>query len=161
NLSCTSGSGTSALKIPAGASVHILVPVTPTQAGTLVNPRAGTGNVCKVDPNSRVTEGNENNNTCADTVTVTDGKANTQTSIATVSPEPSSVGQAYEVKVMVTSLSGMITPIGTVTVTDGTTTSAPCTLSGDGVNNTATASCSLASSSEGQKTLTATYAGDV
>jgi peptidoglycan/xylan/chitin deacetylase (PgdA/CDA1 family) len=39
----------------------------------LVNPRTGAGNICKVDPsfgNGVVNESNENNNTCADTVSV-------------------------------------------------------------------------------------------
>ncbi|MBK9343221.1 MAG: hypothetical protein IPN07_09315 [Dehalococcoidia bacterium] len=47
------------------------IDVTPTTPGTLLNPAAGAGNVCKVDPDSLLTEANEGNNDCSDTVTVT------------------------------------------------------------------------------------------
>lgn len=51
--------------IGAGGSFDVSFTATAT-AGTYANPRGG-GN-CKVDPDNDVTEANENNNTCADTV---------------------------------------------------------------------------------------------
>ncbi len=67
NLSCTTTGGTGTT-IPVGATITFTIPVTPTAVGSLVNPR--TANACSVDPSSVVTEGNEGNNTCANTVTV-------------------------------------------------------------------------------------------
>ena len=66
-----------------------------------------------------------------------------------ISPEPSQVGQSYSVNYSVTASSG--TPTGNVTVTDGTFT---C------IGTVAAGSCSLASSTPGTKTITASYAGD-
>jgi uncharacterized repeat protein (TIGR01451 family) len=57
-----------AVTISAAGSFEVSFQVTPTVSGSLVNP-AQDGS-CKVDPNSNVTETNENNNTCSDTVTV-------------------------------------------------------------------------------------------
>ena len=53
---------------PANATLTVTVLVTPTAAGSLVNPR--TPGVCAADPNNNVSESNETNNGCADTVTV-------------------------------------------------------------------------------------------
>jgi hypothetical protein len=44
---------------------------TPSAIATYSNPRSGTGNECKVDPNNNVSESNESNNTCSNSVNVT------------------------------------------------------------------------------------------
>ena len=72
----------------------------------------------------------------------------TATAVGTISPEPSTVGQAYSVSYTVTSGAG--TPAGNVTVTDGTATNT-CTV--------AAGNCLLTSTSAGTKTITVTYAG--
>jgi len=60
SLSCTAGG---VVTLPAGASFSITFSVTPTSGGDLVN-------TVTVDPNGNVNEGNENNNTGSDTVSV-------------------------------------------------------------------------------------------
>ena len=76
-------------------------------------------------------------------------QAATATTITSVAPEPSTVGQATTVSFSVTSSSG--TPTGTVTVSDGT----------EGCSGTVAAgSCSVTFPTAGAKTLIATYAGD-
>jgi uncharacterized repeat protein (TIGR01451 family)/fimbrial isopeptide formation D2 family protein len=65
-LTCTASGGT--VTIPAGASFTVTFDVTPTAAGNLANP--ASGGICQVDPNTLVSETDENNNTCGDTVTV-------------------------------------------------------------------------------------------
>jgi|GEM_PF-5611610 len=67
DLSCTAD-GT--VTIPSGGSIAVTVSVDPDEAGTLVNPRAGRGNACVVDPDRTVPESDEKDNACADTVTV-------------------------------------------------------------------------------------------
>ena len=71
NLVCTVTSATFAL--PVNGTFNVVFAVTPTAAGSLVNPRA-TG-ICRIDPNNNVLESRDqvtapNNNDCADTVTV-------------------------------------------------------------------------------------------
>jgi uncharacterized repeat protein (TIGR01451 family) len=66
DLSCIA---TSLLTIPQNGRVELIVLVTTSTAGTYDNPRAQ--GVCAVDPNDIVPESNEADNTCADTVTVT------------------------------------------------------------------------------------------
>jgi len=63
-LSCAAGSD---LSMPKGGRIEVTFAVTPTVVGDLVNP---TGGVCEVDPNDTVFEGFEDNNICADTVTI-------------------------------------------------------------------------------------------
>jgi hypothetical protein len=79
------------------------------------------------------------------------GVAPTNTSITSDDPDPSVGGQSYTVRFRVTSFAG--SPTGSVTVSDG---SASCsgTLAGFA------GSCALTSTTQGDKTLTATYAGD-
>ena len=72
----------------------------------------------------------------------------TTTAITAEGPDPSFPTQAVTVEFSVTSLLG--TPVGTVTVSDG---SASCSAS------VATGQCTLTPTSAGNKTLTATYAG--
>lgn len=80
------------------------------------------------------------------------GPAATTTSITNDLPDPSVVGQAYPVAVTVSSGAG--TPTGAVTVSDG---SANCTIAALAAGS---GSCNLTSSTAGNKTLTATYAGN-
>ena len=75
------------------------------------------------------------------------------TSITSTSPNPI-VDEPISVAVNVSGSDGGI-PTGTVTVSDGTNTSDPCTLdsSGDAI-------CAITETSAGPETLTATYGGD-
>ncbi len=65
DLVCTA-SGPVTLATPGSFDVQFTV--TPSTAGAFPNPRGG--GICQVDPNNNVTESNEANNTCSDTVTV-------------------------------------------------------------------------------------------
>jgi hypothetical protein len=89
-------------------------------------------------------------------LTVTfNSKVNTTTTIGTISPSPSVVGQSYNVPVTVAAVPPATgTPTGTVNVSDGDGNSCTITLSGGA------GSCNLTSTSAGAKTLTATYGGD-
>ncbi|OGH31288.1 MAG: hypothetical protein A3I54_01035 [Candidatus Levybacteria bacterium RIFCSPLOWO2_02_FULL_41_11] len=69
-LDCDDNSGGSSVVIPAGGSFSVSITVTPTEIGTLTNPRSGSGNICRVDPDTDESESNENNNDCSDSVTV-------------------------------------------------------------------------------------------
>lgn len=77
-ISCAIDNGTKVLTctangpvtIPTGGGFSIAVTTTPTTAGSLVNP-VTPGGICRVDPGTIVTEIDETNNNCADTVTVT------------------------------------------------------------------------------------------
>ncbi len=80
-------------------------------------------------------------------------KATTVTTIQSDDPDPSVVGQSYAVFVSVAAASPVgSSPTGTVTVSDGT--GASCTYTLPATN------CTLASTTVGTKTLTATYSGD-
>ncbi len=65
NVVCTANG---AVTINAGGSFTARVQATPSIAGAFTNPRGG--GACAVDPNSLVTETNEGDNTCTDTVNV-------------------------------------------------------------------------------------------
>ncbi len=67
-LTCTASGGT--VSLPEGASFSAAFGVTPVSAGSLVNPAIGGGNKCQVDPDNVLTESNEGNNDCTDSVTV-------------------------------------------------------------------------------------------
>ncbi|MDH3457561.1 MAG: Ig-like domain-containing protein, partial [Gemmatimonadota bacterium] len=82
-------------------------------------------------------------------LTITTNRAATSTSITSDDPDPSAVGQGVLVTYTVTSTGG--TPTGDVTVSDGVDS---C------VGTVADGSCSLALTTVGDRTLTATYAGD-
>lgn len=89
----------------------------------------------------------------AATVSVTNtAPAATTTSITAVTPSPSEVNQPYSVTVSVQSATPA--PQGTVQVADGSGASCTTPALSGGV-----ASCSLTSTSAGNKTLTATYGG--
>jgi PKD repeat protein len=79
-------------------------------------------------------------------------KASSSTSITAHQPEPSTIGQAVEVRVEVTG-SGA-TPTGTVNVTGETAGSCTITLSNGA------GACSLTFTANGQQRITATYSGD-
>lgn len=67
DLSCAAQGA--AVTFAIGASFDVKFAATPTAAGAFANPR--NGGVCAVDPLNAVLESNENNNSCADVVTVT------------------------------------------------------------------------------------------
>jgi len=75
----------------------------------------------------------------------------TITTITSITPEPSVIGQSYAVSVQVT---GQGTPAGTVDVSDGNGGFCTVTLDGAGAG-----SCPLASSSAGTLTISASYSG--
>jgi len=84
-------------------------------------------------------------------------RANTTTTITSDTPDPSVVGQAVNVAVLVSPVapaSGVPTGSLSVTVNDGSGSSCTATLSGGG------ASCALTLSVVGTWTITATYSGD-
>ena len=88
-------------------------------------------------------------------VTLTVNKGGTATTITSVTPNPSLIGQAVTVSFSVTAKppsSGTPTPSGTVTVSDGAGASCTATLP--------LTSCSLNSAVIGAGTMTATYSGD-
>ncbi|MCS6909905.1 MAG: right-handed parallel beta-helix repeat-containing protein, partial [Anaerolineales bacterium] len=66
-LSCTANAATVTLAAESGR-FDVAFSVTPTAVGTLANP---TGGVCRADPDALIGESNENDNDCANTVTVT------------------------------------------------------------------------------------------
>jgi hypothetical protein len=65
DLQCTSGGG---VLIDPGGSFDVRFAATPSASGTFTNPRAS--GICRVDPDLLVTEGDETNNDCSDTVVV-------------------------------------------------------------------------------------------
>ena len=67
DLVCTANGADVTLASGSGSFV-VTVPVTPTVAGAYANPRQG--GVCAIDPNDNISEGDETNNSCADSVTV-------------------------------------------------------------------------------------------
>ena len=83
-----------------------------------------------------------------------DDQQSTTTTITADLPDPSVVGQAYPVNVTVASQT--LSPTGTVTISDGTASCGPVTLTAGTAPNS-TASCSLTSTTAGAKTLTASY----
>ena len=97
--------------------------------------------------------GDTNFSTSSGTKSHTVNKAETTTTVGTITPEPSVIGQSYPVAWSVTVNSpGTGTPTGTVTVDDGTGGTCSAAVS--------VGSCSFASTSAGAKTITASYGGD-
>ena len=84
-----------------------------------------------------------------DSAAITFIKSNTTTTITADAPDPTVVGQSYNVSFTVAGTSG--TPTGNVTVSDGTSS---C------MGTVAAGGCALTSLSPGLKTLTATYPDD-
>ena len=64
-LTCTTDD---AITLALGTGFKVSFEVTPSTAGDLVNP--SSGGICKVDPDNKVAESEENNNDCTDTVTI-------------------------------------------------------------------------------------------
>jgi hypothetical protein len=85
---------------------------------------------------------------------VDDDQQPTTTTIISDTPDPSLVGQPYTVSVNVVASSS--SPLGTITISDGTDSCGPVTLVA-GTSPSSSASCDVSSSSVGNKTLTATY----
>jgi LPXTG-site transpeptidase (sortase) family protein len=83
--------------------------------------------------------------------TLTVQKANTTTTINSDLPDPSLAGQNVVVTYAVVSAGNALTPAGNVTVSDGVNN---C------VDTAAAGTCTLALTTVGSRTLTATYAGD-
>lgn len=92
------------------------------------------------------------------TLALSIAKGGTTTTITSDDPDPSLAGQPYEVKVTVAA-AGTISPLGSVSVDDGTGATCEAGLSADAPGS-AKGSCLLASASGGVKTLTASYPGD-
>ncbi len=67
DLSCIASGGSVTLAATSGGFT-VTVPATPATAATFANPRAG--GTCAIDPGNNITEGDETNNTCADSVVV-------------------------------------------------------------------------------------------
>ncbi len=87
-------------------------------------------------------------------------KVDTTTTIASDTPDPSTVNTAYTVTADVKASTGTTRPSGTVTISDGTASCTDTTSSiVNGSNTTSAYSCSLTSTTVGAKTLTASYAG--
>jgi|CXWL01.1.fsa_nt_gi uncharacterized delta-60 repeat protein len=87
------------------------------------------------------------------------GVAGSTTSITSDLPDPSVTGQVFTVSVSVAPTSGATAPTGSVTVGDGVQAT-PCVLVPPGSGTTSTASCSLALTTLGARSLTASYPGD-
>jgi len=68
-LDCDDDSGGSTVIIPAGGSFVVNISVTPTQVATYNNPRSGQ--ICRVDPDGEITESDDTNNNCSNSVIVT------------------------------------------------------------------------------------------
>jgi hypothetical protein len=68
-LTCSASGGN--VVIPANGSFTATFSVLETSVGTLINPASGSGNICAADPDNRISEDDEANNSCADTVEVT------------------------------------------------------------------------------------------
>ncbi len=83
-----------------------------------------------------------------------DDQQPTTTTITSDDPDASLVGQPYTVNVTVAAQT--LTPAGTITVSDGTSSCGPVNLIPGTVPNSS-ASCQLTSTTAGAKTLTATY----
>ncbi|MEM7048795.1 MAG: hypothetical protein AAF604_04010 [Acidobacteriota bacterium] len=68
DLTCSASGGTVVLAAGSG-SFLVTLPVTPTTFGTFDNPRSG--GACSVDPGGVISEGDEGNNACSNSVMVT------------------------------------------------------------------------------------------
>lgn len=66
-LTCATTHGDVKMKDPDG-TFGVQFSVTPTASGTLTNPKSG--GVCKADPDGDISESNESNNTCSNSVIV-------------------------------------------------------------------------------------------
>ncbi|MCG8425866.1 MAG: Ig-like domain repeat protein, partial [Chromatiales bacterium] len=148
NVSVTSGSGT-----PTGT-----VNVSDGTDSCVVTLSGGTGS-CLITPTSSgsktltATYGGDSlfNGHVSSGYSHTVNRMTSSTTITGTNPSSSSMGDAYTVSVSVSGSNG--TPTGSVTVSDGTDSCVATLSSGSG-------SCAITSTTSGNKTLTATYAGD-
>ncbi len=101
-------------------------------------------------------KGDSNYNTSTGTTAHAVDMSDTSTTIISDENDPSKVGEAYSVNVTVAAISpGTGTLTGSVTVSDGS--GASCTIA---ALSSGSGSCDLTSTTQGSKTLTASYAGD-
>jgi hypothetical protein len=66
NLSCTA---TGTVSVPASGTITVTVLATASDERVHANPRSGVGMQCAVDPDSLITETNDGNNACSNSVT--------------------------------------------------------------------------------------------
>ncbi|MBL8246041.1 MAG: Ig-like domain repeat protein [Rhodanobacteraceae bacterium] len=137
---------TGSLSIPAGQT-SVTRPVTITGDPTFEGNETFSVNL------SGITNATPGTLTGTGTI-VEDDQQPTTTTITSDLPDPSVVGQPYTVSVTVTAQT--TSPAGTVTISDGSASCGPVTLTAATAPN-ATASCSLTSTTAGAKTLTASY----
>jgi hypothetical protein len=132
------------VSIAADGSFEVSVLATPLDVGTFDNPEG----ICEVDPDNVVTESNENDNTCSDSVTVTapnltSTKANNVGGATTLGTPwtwtitASNVGNAAAVFADGEEIVGDPLPSGNITY--GT----PSVLNATGVTNAASISCAI------------------
>ncbi len=123
-------------------------PPLPTGSGTLSLFTIGTRTVTATYPG----DANFSASNSFVTLPVTVNKADTVTTISSNSPNPSLAGQGVTVRYSVAAKApGSGTPTGTVTISDGVNSVSGTVLAGEAV---------LILDSSGNRTLTATYAGD-
>jgi hypothetical protein len=145
-------------------SVAVIAPGSGTPTGSVIvsdGTQSCTGTVCSItftSPGIKALtatyagDANFNGSVSTPATTHTVNKINTTTTIISDLPEPSSFGQPVTIHYSVAVIApGTGTPTGSVTVSDGTDS---CT------GTVADGSCSIAFTTIGIKTLTATYAGD-
>jgi hypothetical protein len=119
-------------------------PITlPATTCSLANAEAGSFTITAGYP------GDGNNAASSDTVAHTVQQATSTTTIDSIAPSPSGIGEAYAVSVTVTGFN----PTGTVDVDDGLGETCQIVLPAT--------SCMLTSTSAGARTITAAYPGDV
>ncbi|MBN1535821.1 MAG: DUF11 domain-containing protein [Anaerolineales bacterium] len=102
-----------------GSKFDVTIPVTPTVAGALDNPRSGGS--CSVDPDSLIVENDETNNDCnSDSVTVNKAASTLSTEIQDSEHNPitsAPIGALVHGQATVTGPTGLITPTGVITLT--------------------------------------------
>jgi len=92
-LQCISTGG--AVSIAAAGRFDVTFTATSATSGPFVNPAAG--GVCAADPGAVITESNEGNNACADTVNVAIGTPTvTPTTVVVVPPAPVIIPQVFQ-----------------------------------------------------------------
>jgi hypothetical protein len=145
-------------------SVAVIAPGSGTPTGSVIvsdGTQSCTGTVCSItftSPGIKALtatyagDANFNGSVSTPATAHTVNKINTTTTITLDLPDPSSLGQPVTIHYSVAVIApGTGTPTGSVTVSDGTDS---CT------GTVADGSCSIAFTTIGIKTLTATYAGD-
>jgi len=131
-----------------GSSFEVTIPVTPTVAGVLTNPRSGGS--CSVDPDSLIVETDETNNDCnLDEVTVNKTTSTLVTEIHDSEHNPitsAPIGALVHGQATVSGPIGVITPTGAITLTiydNPTCTGTPVTAQSETLSNGVAESDSL------------------